>query len=116
MCMPNIGPGECRRRLRIGVLFGVVTAFVGGAVAFAHGARAWRLVVAVPAWLAAVGVFQALEKTWVGLAARGLRDLDTGPHVIADVAELAQVRRQARQVYARATLAALLATALYVAL
>jgi hypothetical protein len=48
----------------------------------------------------------------VNLASRGLRDLDSGPEAIADAAELAQVRRQARQVYLRSGLAAAALTAL----
>ena len=33
------------------------------------------------------------------LASRGQRDLDAGPEVIVDAAEVARVRRQAREVY-----------------
>ena len=44
------------------------------------------------------------------LAARGQRDMDTGPEPIADPAELAQVRRQARAVYAKAIAAATVLT------
>jgi hypothetical protein len=47
----------------------------------------------------------------VKLAARGQRDMDTGPQAIADRAELAQVRRQARAVYLKAFVAAALLTA-----
>ena len=37
----------------------------------------------------------------MALASRGLRDMDTGPAAIADLAELAQVRRQARKIHVR---------------
>jgi predicted kinase len=47
----------------------------------------------------------------VRLASRGLRDMDNGPQVIADQAELRQVRRQARLVYAKAFIAAVILTA-----
>ena len=46
------------------------------------------------------------------LASRGQRDMDTGAQAIADAAELAQVRRQARAVYLRSFVAAALLTAL----
>jgi hypothetical protein len=42
----------------------------------------------------------------VKLAARGQRDMDTGPEPIADQAELRQIRRQVRVVYAKSILAA----------
>jgi len=48
----------------------------------------------------------------VSLASRGLRDMDGGPESIADPGELAQVRRQARAVHAKAALAAVVLTAL----
>ena len=37
----------------------------------------------------------------MGLASRGLRDMDTGTEAITDAAGLAQVRRQARKVYVK---------------
>ncbi|HSR91690.1 MAG TPA: hypothetical protein VLK88_10320 [Gemmatimonadales bacterium] len=46
------------------------------------------------------------------LAARGLRDLDSGTESIADHAELAQVRRQARVVHMKSFVTAALLTAL----
>ena len=45
------------------------------------------------------------------LAARGQRDMDTGPETIADAAVLAQVRRQARKVHLQSFLLAALLTA-----
>ena len=48
----------------------------------------------------------------MNLAARGRRDLDNGSEPIADQAELAQVRRQARGVQVKSILAAALLTAL----
>jgi beta-lactamase regulating signal transducer with metallopeptidase domain len=48
----------------------------------------------------------------VKLAARGQRDMDAGPEAIADRAELEQVRRQARAIYAKSLAAAAVLTAL----
>jgi hypothetical protein len=48
----------------------------------------------------------------VRLASRGQRDMDTGPEQIADPGELAQVRRQARVVHAKAASVAVVLTAL----
>jgi hypothetical protein len=52
----------------------------------------------------------------VKLAARGRRDLDRGSEAIDDAGELARVRRQARAVYSKALLAAVVLTALAVLL
>jgi hypothetical protein len=46
----------------------------------------------------------------VRLASRGLRDMDQGPEAISDAAELQQVRRQARVVYAKAAITAVILT------
>jgi hypothetical protein len=52
----------------------------------------------------------------VKLASRGQRDLDTGAQPIDDTAELTQLRRQARAVYAKSIIAAVILTALALAL
>lgn len=46
------------------------------------------------------------------LASRGQRDLDAGAQDIADAAEAAQLRRQARDVYIKAFISAAILTAL----
>jgi hypothetical protein len=48
----------------------------------------------------------------VALASRGQRDMDHGPGAIADAAELAQVRAQARTVHLKSLAAATVLTAL----
>ena len=61
--IPNIGPGERRKRMRFGVILlgiGVVAAaalLVGGAP------RAWRVTLLLPFWGAGLGFFQARDKT-----------------------------------------------------
>ena len=63
VCMPNIGPKERAKRMRLGVGAAVVTA-VAAAGALATGAPAWaRALVFFPAVIAGYGVFQAREKT-----------------------------------------------------
>ena len=46
------------------------------------------------------------------LASRGQRDMDTGPQTIDDNGELAQLRRQARAVYAKSIVVAAILTIL----
>jgi len=50
----------------------------------------------------------------VRLAARGLRDMDSGVAAITDAAELAQVRRQSRGVHLKSLLVAVAITAILV--
>jgi hypothetical protein len=61
---------------------------------------------------AASGYFQWRDKTWIGLAARGSRHTGEEAEKIEDEAELAQVRKQARQVQIKGVLAGLLITLL----
>jgi hypothetical protein len=46
----------------------------------------------------------------VKLASRGQRDLDSGPEVITDAAELTAARRQARSVHVKSLIAAAILT------
>ncbi|WP_127473463.1 hypothetical protein [Microbacterium sulfonylureivorans] len=68
----NIGPAEIRRRRLSGYL-GLVVAAVFLVLAFALGwAAPWRLLVALPVFLAAQGFLQAAFHFCVGFASRGL--------------------------------------------
>lgn len=59
----NIGPKERRKRLLTGLL-ALIIAFGALALLVASGAhRTWRLALFAPFWLAALGYFQARERT-----------------------------------------------------
>jgi fatty acid desaturase len=59
----NIGARERRKRLAIGIAaFGASLALAAGLFA-TDQPRWWRLVLFVPLWGAALGVFQARDKT-----------------------------------------------------
>ncbi len=63
VCMPNIGPRERAKRMRLGQVFAAVTTLAGAAL-IATSAPTWaRALVFLPAIVAAYGVFQALERT-----------------------------------------------------
>jgi hypothetical protein len=68
----NIGPAEIRRRRQSGwVGLGIAAVYL--IIAFAFGwAAPWRLLVAVPVFLAAQGFLQAAFHFCVGFASRGL--------------------------------------------
>jgi hypothetical protein len=75
--------------------------------------RFWRLLTFVPAWIAALGLFQVRENTCVALAARGLRNMDAGDEQITDPIELHRVRQQSRSVHVQAALLALAVAAFF---
>jgi hypothetical protein len=52
----------------------------------------------------------------VGLASRGLRDLDDGPTAVTEAEVDARIRQQARDVYVRSVVTALALTALVLAI
>lgn len=111
-CIPNIGPEERKKRFTIGS----VTLAIGAAMALyfvATGSpRPWRLLVLLPFWVGAVGLFQAREKTCVSLSARGLRNMDAGDEPMTNPAEVEQVRAQARKVHIESFVTAILLTLL----
>jgi hypothetical protein len=116
VCVPNIGRRERQRRLVGGIVMLAVAAGLAGGLMLFGAPRWWRLLVLLPAWGGALGLFQVRAKTCVALAARGLRNMDAGDEAIANPRELDQVRAQSRQVHVRAALSALALTALIVML
>jgi hypothetical protein len=61
--IPNIGPRGQERRLRFG-LIALGAAFILAMALLMLGVpRGWRVVVFVPLWIGALGVFQARAKT-----------------------------------------------------
>ena len=107
----NITDLGVRRRRSLGVA-GLVLA-VGGAVAMlALGApRPWRLVLAVPFGMAALGLLQARERTCVVLTATGSRETDDGGVAPMSTAECAVAKRQSRSIVAKTVGFAVVATA-----
>ncbi len=115
VCIPNIGPAERRKRLRGGLALLALTLAIAAWLASIDAGTPWRVLVFVPAWMAALGVFQAQAQTCVALAARGKRNMDGGDEVVTDHALLKRIRSQSQQVYLRATIAAAVVTALTLA-
>ena len=59
----NIGPGQRRRRLVLGVVMLVVGAGALAALVAFEVDRVWRLALLAPFWASALGFFQAKEET-----------------------------------------------------
>jgi hypothetical protein len=115
VCPPNIGPAERRKRVIVGVV--ALAVCVGAALLLSlDGApRNWRLLLFLPFWTAALGIFQARAQVCVAFAARGMRNLD-GKLEAQPAEELAAVRKESRRVHVRALLTAIVLTALCVVL
>lgn len=110
VCVENIGPKESRRRLLMGLVLFLVALAAGVALIMTGAARVWRLFLFPVIWGAAVGYYQARERTCVVLARRGARNLDRGIEVVSDPAVVAASRRQAQKVTLLASVTAVVAT------
>jgi hypothetical protein len=108
-CTANIGPKGRRQRLRVG-LVGMAVSALATVALLLSAAPAWlTALLIIPWWMAALGLFQARAQTCVALAAKGERDLDSGPEPQPD-AERDAIRRQARRVHGQALAFAAVAT------
>jgi hypothetical protein len=63
VCMVNIGPRERLKRMAFGIVCAVAAAAAFGWALGAEVDRFTRLLVVIPAWLAAIGILQARGKT-----------------------------------------------------
>ncbi|MGA9996508.1 MAG: hypothetical protein WBP93_13915 [Pyrinomonadaceae bacterium] len=106
----NIGPREQRKRR----VMGIVALAAGAALVFvlvAWNEPRWlRLFVFFPIWIAALGFFQAKEKTCIALAARGVCNMDQGEENIEDEQVAAELRARARRINRRSLMAAIVVT------
>jgi len=116
VCIPNIGPKERAKRLRIGVIGLSVGALVAVSLLLAGADRAWRLMAFLPFWAGATSIWQVRERTCVALAQRGVRNLDAGEATVSDAGELRQIARQARRVKLEGFATAVLVTLALLAL
>jgi hypothetical protein len=109
----NLGPADQDWRLRLGVGWFGVSLVLAVGVAKLGVAAPFRLVLALPFFVAAFLLTQALCKTCSFMAAKGLRATETGLEPIADPREVLAVRRRGRQVVALSAALALVAASLF---
>ncbi|MBD0327120.1 MAG: hypothetical protein ICV68_11850 [Pyrinomonadaceae bacterium] len=111
----NIGPRERRKRR----LLGMVALTVGGAIGFVlivyDAPRPLRAVIFFPIWIAGLGLIQSREQTCIALAARGMRNMDTGEERINDESLIEKLRDKARRINRRALVTAITITVLALA-
>ena len=108
----NIGTRERHKRLIWGLLASGVGVVIAVLLVMIRAPVIWRLPLLLVFYVGALGIFQARDKTCVKLAARGQRDMDSGPQQISVATELQQVQRQARVVYVKSAITAAILTAL----
>lgn len=63
ICIANISPAERQKRMRFGIQQLIVTLIVLGALIVLHVNPLWRLLLLFMFWVAAIGYFQARDKT-----------------------------------------------------
>ena len=114
-CVPNIGPRERRRRVQGGIIMLGATVALAGVLLGSGAPRVWRTLILLPAAGAFLGFFQANAQTCVALAARGTKNMDLGDEPVADSEMLARMREQSRKVYRKTLLAAVIVTAIALA-
>ncbi|HMF57583.1 MAG TPA: hypothetical protein VK619_14670 [Pyrinomonadaceae bacterium] len=106
----NIGPREQRKRSVMGfaaLMAGVCLAF---ALVVMNAPRWSRVSLFFPIWIAALGLFQAREKTCIAMAARGMRNMDEGEETVEDRDEAEGLRMNARRINMRAFVIAIVVT------
>lgn len=59
----NIGPGERRKRLLMGITMLAVGVGITATLMFTGVSQGWRVGLFFPFWMGALGLFQAREKT-----------------------------------------------------
>jgi hypothetical protein len=111
-CIPNIGPEERKKRITFGSVLMAVGATAAIYMVASGTERPLRLLVMLPFWAGAVGLFQARDKTCVALTARGMRNMDSGDEPVTNAAELQQMRAQARKVHIESFVTAVILTLL----
>jgi hypothetical protein len=95
----------------MGGVVSLVLALAVLTVLLATGISPWWRLLLFPLFAGAgSGFFQWRDKTGVGLAARGSRQLTENIEKIEDTEELKQVRRQARKVQTKGSIAGLVMT------
>jgi len=111
----NMGPVEQSKRRLAGnfaVAFaaGLVIAMVGG-----DWPRWSRFFLFIPVWMAALSISQARQKVCIGLAIRGVCNLDEGEAPVEDPFLRKSLKEKASRINRQAVLIAAIATLLFVA-
>ena len=108
----NIGPREQFKRRILGRVALIVSVALTLVLIGYDAPRLSRLIIFFPLWMAALGFFQARDKTCIALAARGACNIDAGEQKIEDQKLVARLRVKARRIHQRALVLAVALTLL----
>lgn len=106
----NIGPREQRKRRMMGIAALIAAALLVFVLVAWDEPRLLRLFVFFPIWIAALGLFQAREKTCIALAARGVCNMDEGEESITDERVAAELRDRAKRINRQSLMTAIIVT------
>ena len=111
----NMGPAEQSKRRLMGnfaVAFavGLIIAMVGG-----DWPRWARLFLFIPVWMAALGIGQARQQVCIGLAIRGVCNMDQGEVPVDDPFIGKSIKEKASRIHRMAIIIAGIATLIFIA-
>jgi hypothetical protein len=104
--LANIGPRESWKRRALGIAALIAGAVLVFSLFVINAPRAYRLLVFFPMWIAALGLFQAKERTCVALAGRGTCNMDSGEIEIHDNDLAERLKLKARRINRQALITA----------
>lgn len=112
----NLGPKEIRRRRLLGYLglnVGVILAII---FIWQDVSDYLRMLVFIPFFVGYLGILQALQKTCVVLALKGVQNQDQGDEPVVDIALRRKLRRRSIWILILAVFLALMCTYLTLAI
>jgi fatty acid desaturase len=110
----NIGAAEKRVRMIMGTVSFIVGVAAAAVLVYTGVSRWWRLLLVLPFYNAALGLFQAGYGTCVMMAGQGYRKMQARLERVTDPEEDRALRRQARKIFILSALLAAATTALCV--
>lgn len=112
MAAVNMGPAEKRVRMIMGTASLIVGVVAAAILVYAGVSRWWRLLLVIPFYNAALGLFQASSGTCVMMAGQGFKKVGARLERVTDPEEDRALRRQARNIFILSALLAAAVTAL----
>ncbi len=111
--LENIGPAERQKRVIVGVIASAVALFLIVTFSAQDTPHFFRVLVFLPLFIAALGFFQAGQKTCALFAERGMQNLGTGYAKVEDPKLATRLRLQGRSILVKSAAVAIAATALF---
>ncbi len=111
----NMGPVEQSKRRLMGNFAGAFALGLIIAMAGSDWPRWTRLFLFLPVWMAALGILQARRKVCIGLAIRGVCNMDRGEESVDDPFLRNDIKKKAAGIQRQAIIIAAIATLIFLA-